>query len=71
MKGTPIPGIHYLLINLQTESFVSKIVLNWEKAYSKRWKIEVSILFLKTLLVHKCLFLLLSLLLLCYIGKLR
>jgi hypothetical protein len=37
MGGTPIPGKHYLTINLQRLCKIENIDLDWEDAYSRHW----------------------------------
>ena len=37
MKGEPIPGEHFLEIDLQREALISHIVIDWEDGYSDRY----------------------------------
>lgn len=44
MRGTPIPGPHWIEIDLQKEypvEALSKIVIDWEDAYSDYWTLQV------------------------------
>jgi hypothetical protein len=42
MKGDPIPGVHYLEIDLQGEYRVTQIVIDWEDGYSENYEISGS-----------------------------
>lgn len=42
MQGEPIPGEHWLEVDLEGKYYVTKIVIDWEQAYSNNWSIMVS-----------------------------
>ncbi len=42
MQGEPIPGRHWLEIDLQDIHTVEKIVIDWERAFSDQWTVIVS-----------------------------
>ena len=42
MMGTPIPGEHWLVVDLQALFAVTKIVIDWEDAYSENWIVQGS-----------------------------
>jgi hypothetical protein len=41
MKGEPIPGEHWVEIDLLNPYNVSSFVLDWEVAYSNAWSVQV------------------------------
>jgi len=41
MFGEPIPGPHWIEIDLEDKYWIRKILLDWETAYSDEWVIEV------------------------------
>lgn len=42
MGGRPIPGEHYVEIDLQRLCLIEKVVIDWEDGYSDSWTIQVS-----------------------------
>ena len=42
MNGTPIPGPHWVQIDLGRRAAVSRVVLDWETAYAKGYDIQIS-----------------------------
>eukprot|EP01048_Picozoa_sp_COSAG05_P034801 COSAG05_NODE_14752_length_388_cov_0.598616_1_plen_107_part_10 len=42
MNGTPIPGAHWLIIDLGKKAQLSRVVLDWETAFAKGYDIDVS-----------------------------
>ena len=42
MQGTPIPGAHWVIIDLGKPAQLSRVVLDWETAFAKGYDIEVS-----------------------------
>jgi hypothetical protein len=41
MKGEPIPGEHWVEIDLLNLYYVSSVVLDWEVAFSNAWSVQV------------------------------
>lgn len=41
MNGEPIPGPHWIEMDLQDTYWLRRFVIDWETAYSKFWTIEV------------------------------
>lgn len=41
MQGEPIPGEHWIEVDLQEVFSVEKIVIDWEQAFSDQWSIMV------------------------------
>ena len=41
MKGEPIPGEHWVEIDLLGLFLVDKVVIDWEVAFSKHWTVQV------------------------------
>jgi len=41
MRGEAIPGPHWLVIDLQRVCLPTRVVLDWEAAYSDHWIIQV------------------------------
>ena len=39
MTGRPIPGHHWLQIDLSHPNYICGVVLDWEDAYSDHWNI--------------------------------
>jgi hypothetical protein len=42
MHGTAIPGVHWVVLEFPTPVTISKIVLDWEAAFARDYRIEVS-----------------------------
>jgi len=42
MKGEPIPGTHWLSIDLGEPTLPLRVLIDWENAFSNDWLIEVS-----------------------------
>lgn len=43
MHGTAIPGVHWVVLEFPSVvSFASKVILDWEAAYARDYRIEVS-----------------------------
>ena len=42
MKGEPIPGEHWVEIDLQADYMIEKILIDWEVAFSQLWSIQVA-----------------------------
>ena len=40
MGGTPIPGAHWIEVDLQRLCFLDSILIDWEEAYSAHWQIK-------------------------------
>lgn len=40
MNGDPIPGVHFVEIDLLKECYISNILIDWETAYSNDWEIR-------------------------------
>jgi hypothetical protein len=41
MNGEPIPGEHWVEIDLQGVYSVDRLVIDWEVAYSNDWTVQV------------------------------
>jgi hypothetical protein len=41
MNGEPIPGEHWVEIDLQGVYSVDRILIDWEVAYSNDWTVQV------------------------------
>lgn len=46
MSGRPIPGKHWLQLDLQQEYAVSRLLLDWEDGYSDTYTLQVYVLIL-------------------------
>jgi hypothetical protein len=42
MQGEPIPGEHWVTIDLLYSYVVRKVVIDWEQAFSDQWTLMVS-----------------------------
>ncbi len=42
MQGEPIPGEHWVTIDLEQDYVVRKVVIDWEQAYSDQWTLLVN-----------------------------
>ena len=43
MKGEPIPGEHWVEIDLQGLYYIDKVLIDWEVAYSNQWTMQVCV----------------------------
>lgn len=43
MQGEPIPGEHWVTIDLLDSYVIRKVVIDWEQAYSDQWTLLVSL----------------------------
>jgi len=43
MRGEPIQGMHWVEVDLEEICAPSKILIDWETAYSENWVVEVSL----------------------------
>jgi len=41
MQGTPIPGEHWVQIDLGSPCIITRVVLDWETAWSTHWNLVV------------------------------
>ena len=41
MGGRPIPGPHWVEVDLGRLCFIEKIIIDWEDGYSDSWSLEV------------------------------
>lgn len=43
MRGEPIPGEHWVEVDLQSLYSIDKILIDWEVAFSNKWTIKVPV----------------------------
>lgn len=39
MRGEPIPGVHWIVVDLEDSHYITKVIIDWEAAYSKNWRL--------------------------------
>lgn len=52
MGGRPIPGPHWVEVDLGRLCIVEKIIIDWEDGYSDSWTLEVNFILITILILH-------------------